>query len=178
MSAERDPEAVATATTALDRVDRLVDERGVDLDGATLERLRTSLPTDPEVAPLVAAGLPPALRATLEYVSPSTRQAGYWRTRRARRDPDALSTPELRQRRAFIAAARANRGRVGITTHPADRGENADRVISAGAARLGATLSGRRFRTRDDDPTERERRRRDRLVERFQSVLAALSGRN
>ena len=178
MSVDPGQEAVATATTALDRVDRLVDDHGVGLDGATLERLRTSLPTDPEAAPLVAAGLPPALRATLEYVSPSTRQVGYWRTRRERRDHTELSTPELRQRRAFIAAARENRGRAGIAPHPADRRGTTDRVISAGAARLGATLSGRRFRTRDDDPTERERRRRDRLAERFQSVLAALGSRD
>jgi hypothetical protein len=161
------------AAEAMDHVDDVAASyRAGTLSGRELEELRRSLPTDPVVARLVQAGLPPALAETLEYVSASGRQDAYWRSKRERRDPEALSNAELRARRAFAETAHDQRGRDGITT-TADA-DGSERVISRTAAGIRDRLAGASFTAAEDPPTQTDKRRFDRLRARFERVIARL----
>lgn len=135
-------------------------------DPADLERLRQSLPTEPARARLLSIALPAPLRETFEYVEGSRRQSAYWRCAPERSDPEALSAAKLRQRYAFMQANMDRRG-MGGTVTTAD-----GRRVSAAAQDAADDVRGMDFHADDDGPTETERRRGKRLLDRMKKVLS------
>lgn len=129
-----------------------------------LEQVRQQLPTEPTRAEIVAAALPLPLRRELEYVHPSERQSGYWRRSRERRDPEALSDAELRQRKAFIETQIDNRGDDGTVWL------NDGRQIPRSAVETARQLRGMEF-TVSDGMTDAEAERGRSLFDRITSWL-------
>lgn len=161
------PDAIDAAVLA-DVEAALADLAGLDLDladPADLDRARRHLPTEPRRAELLQYVLPPALADAIEYVHPSARQAGYWRTSPERSDPRELSPAELRHRIAFIESRQAHAGADG-TVELAD-----GRRVPRSAMQTGADLRGESFGDPDDPPTETERARGATLLSRLKSSL-------
>lgn len=178
--AEADPTdrpADAPATDAPGAVDAavladveaaLANLAGLDVDladPADLERVRRQLPTEPRRATLLQAALPPALADALEYVRPSARQSGYWRTSPERSDPTELSPAELRHRIAFVQSRQVH-AEVDGTVELAD-----GRRVPRSAMRTGADLRGESFGEPDDPPTDTERARGAKLLTRLKESV-------
>lgn len=160
-----DDQTLARAERALVDLVDTVDGTDGGLAPADLERLRQSLPTDPDVAQMVHAGMPRALHETFEYVHPSDRQAGYWRKSRERSDVSQLSDAELRQRAAFVDSRIDHRGRMGTER------QRDGRRLSRSSQATAAELRGESFRAADDPPTETERERGEGLLDRLRSYF-------
>lgn len=151
----RDVEAALAAVADVD----------IDLDDpADLERVRRVLPTEPRRARVTELALPPPLADAFEYVSASQRQDAYWRRSRERRDPEALTPAELRERIAFAEAAMAQAGNEGVVI------TEDGRRIPASARRTGDAHAGRSF-TRDGELTDAEADRGRELLNRIRSFL-------
>lgn len=157
----------AAMTDVRHTLEQFGQESDYDLsDPDDLERLRQSLPTEPARARLLSMALPSPLRETFEYVESSRRQSAYWRCAPERSDPAALSPAELRQRYAFMRANMERRGMNGLT-------QTADgRYVTKAAQDAAADVRGRDFHADDDPPTETERRRGRRLLDRMKEVLS------
>lgn len=107
-----------------------------EITAADLERLRESLPTDPESARVINRALPFPWGEVFEYVSPSDRQSGYWRVAPDRREspPDGMREAQ----EELAAASQSVAGTEGTVERDGKR-------VPRNAAAIADRLQGRRL---------------------------------
>jgi hypothetical protein len=126
----------------IDMVAQVLDDMDADdpdeITADDLQRLHDALPRDPKTARVVNKALPYPWSEVFEYVSPSERQRGYWRTKPDRSQPRSEADAEVRER--FAEANRATEGVEGTV-------ERDGKEVAAPAAYVAAVMGDERFST-------------------------------